>query len=221
MLRASEPAASVEGSAMSFGQSKRRLLGVAPLPGGRASRAFLAACAVLFLALCAHGCGRDSDSRPAGAAVETPDQEVGDFSLTESVQGTRKWTLWAEWAAIYNEKAQVQARNVRIDFFEETGDKFSELKADSGTIYQRTNDMEAAGNVVVRTEEGITLETQSLKWLNASQKILSEDFVKITQGRDVLTGVGLVSDASLNEFEIKSQVQAFVVDEEGKLVPKD
>jgi len=179
------------------------------------------ACLLVCLMLCAPGCGKDSNSRPAGAAVDTPDQEVGNFSLTESVEGTRKWTLWAEWAAIYNEKAKVQVRNVRIDFYEETGDKFSELKADSGIIHQRTNDMEATGNVVVRTEEGITLETQSLKWLNTSQKILSEDFVKITQGRDVLTGVGLVSDASLNEFEIKSQVQAFVVDEEGKLIPKD
>jgi len=192
-----------------------------PAPGGRALRVILAACAMFCLALCANGCEKDTDPRPAGAVVETPDQEVSDFSLTESVQGTRKWTLWARWAAIYNEKAQVHARNVRIDFFEETGDKFSELKADSGIIYQRTNDMEAAGDVVVRTEEGITLETQSLKWLNASQKIVSEDFVRITQGRDVLTGVGLISDASLNEFEIKSQVQAFVVDEEGKLVPKE
>ena len=206
---------------MKVGQTNSGLSGVMPCPGGRAPRPLLVACVVVCLGLCGHGCGKSSDSRPVGAAVETPDQEVGDFSLTESVQGTPKWTLWAEWAAIYNEKAQVQARNVRIDFFEETGKKFSELKADSGTIYQRTNDMEATGDVVVRTEEGITLETQSLKWLNASQKILSEDFVKITQGRDVLTGVGLVSDASLNEFEIKSQVQAFVVDEEGKLVPKD
>ncbi len=193
----------------------------APLFRSDARRVLLAACAAACLGFSAQGCGKGSDTRPYQAAVETPDQQVGDFSLTESVQGTKKWTLWAQWAAIYNERAQVRARNVRIDFFEESGRKFSELKADSGIIYQRTNDMEATGDVVVQTEEGIRLETQSLKWLNASQKILSEDFVKITQGRDVLTGVGLVSDASLNEFEIKSQVQAFVVDEEGKLVPKE
>jgi LPS export ABC transporter protein LptC len=187
---------------------------------GSPARAALTICLFIGLVLCAAGCEKRPDSSPRGTVVAAPDQEVGNFSLTESVEGTRKWTLWAEWAAIYNESAQVRARNVRIDFFEESGKKFSELKADSGLIYQKTNDMEATGSVVVRTEEGITLETQSLKWVNASQKILSDDFVKITQGRDVLTGVGLVSDASLNEFEIKSQVQAFVVDEEGKLIPK-
>jgi len=170
---------------------------------------------------CLVGCDSRSGSKPVGGNFEVPDQEVGNFSLTESIEGKRKWTLLAEWAAIYNEKAKVQARNVRIDFFGEGGDKFSELTADSGIIYQRTNDMEAIGSVIVTTEDGITLETQSLKWLNASQKIVSDDFVKITQGRDVLTGVGLVSDPSLNEFEIKSQVQAFVIDAEGKLVPKD
>jgi LPS export ABC transporter protein LptC len=167
------------------------------------------------------GCEKGPGSNPQRTAIETPDQEVGNFSLTESIEGTKKWTLWAEWAAIYNEKAKVHARNVRIDFFEEDGTKFSELKADSGIINQKTNDMEAAGNVLVRTEDGITLETQSLSWLNLAQKIVSEDFVKITQGNDVLTGYGLVSDPSLNEFEIKRNIQAFVIDKEGKLVPKD
>jgi LPS export ABC transporter protein LptC len=179
--------------------------------------------AVFCCAICAgvSGCEKDSGSSPEKALVQTPDQEVGNFSLTESVAGTKKWTLWAEWAAIYNEKAKVNARNVRIDFFEEDGSKFSELKADSGILSQKTNDMEARGNVVVRTEDGITLETGYLSWLNLSQKIVSDDFVKITQGTDVLTGYGLVSDPSLNEFEIKRNVQAFVIDKEGKLIPKE
>lgn len=167
------------------------------------------------------GCQKDSGSNMERPQTEAPDQEVGDFSLTESVEGTKKWTLWAEWAAIFNEKAKVHAKIVRIDFFREDGTKFSELKADSGILSQNTNDMEARGDVVVTTEEGITLETQSLRWLNAAQQIVSEDFVKITQGRDVLTGVGLVSDPSLSEFEIKSHVEAFVIDEEGRLVPND
>ena len=178
--------------------------------------------AIFCCALCAgmSGCEKKSGAKTEKAIGETPDQEVGDFSLTESMEGTKKWTLWAEWAAIYNEKAQVDAKNVRIDFFEEDGTKFSELKADSGILNQRTNDMEARGDVLVKTEDGITLETQSLSWLNFPQKIVSEDYVKITQGRDVLTGFGLVSDPSLNEFEIKRNVQAFVIDKEGKLVPK-
>ena len=178
---------------------------------------------VFCCAICAgvSGCEKDSGSSPEKTKVEMPDQEVGNFSLTESVAGTKKWTLWAESAAIYNEKTKVDARNVRIDFFEEDGSKFSELKADSGILNQKTNDMEARGNVVVRTEDGITLETEYLSWLNLSQKIVSEDFVKITQGKDVLTGYGLVSDPSLNEFEIKRNVQAFVIDKEGKLIPKE
>jgi len=175
-------------------------------------------CCALFFGV--SGCEKGSRLNEERPPVSTPDQEVGNFSLTESEAGTKKWTLWAEWAAIYNESAKVNARNVRIDFFEEDGTKFSELKADSGILNQRNNDMEALGNVHVKTENGISLETQSLSWLNLSQKIVSDDFVKITQGRDVLTGVGLVSDPSLNEFEIKKDIKAFVIDKEGKLVPK-
>ncbi|UCF78609.1 MAG: LPS export ABC transporter periplasmic protein LptC [Candidatus Eiseniibacteriota bacterium] len=186
-----------------------------------AARLVLAAMLCSLVLLVAPGCQRDSGSRLESTAAETPDQEVGDFSLTESVEGTKKWTLWADWAAIFNEKSKVHAKIVRIDFFREDGTRFSELKADSGVLSQDTNDMEALGSVVVVTEDGIRLETESLRWLNVAQQIVSEDFVKITKGRDVLTGVGLVSDPSLNEFEIKSHVQAFVIDEEGKLIPQD
>ncbi|KPJ59139.1 MAG: hypothetical protein AMJ46_12295 [Latescibacteria bacterium DG_63] len=182
------------------------------------TRIVMVCCMVAIMTL---GCETDSTSRLKATGKETPDQEVGDFSLTESVEGAKKWTLRAQWAAIFNESAKVHARIVRIDFFGEDGTRFSELKADSGVLSQDTNDMEALGRVVVTTEDGITLETESLRWLNATQKIVSEDFVKITQGRDVLTGVGLVSDPSLNEFEIKSHVEAFVIDEEGKLIPQD
>jgi LPS export ABC transporter protein LptC len=143
---------------MKTGRSSLKLSRSAPLSHRGVFLALLAGCAAACLAFGVLGCGKGSDTTPYHAAVETPDQQVGDFSLTESVQGTKKWTLWAQWAAIYNERAQVQARNVRIDFFEESGKKFSELKADSGIIYQKTNDMEATGDVVVRTDEGITLE---------------------------------------------------------------
>ncbi len=189
----------------------------------RSAASILLLCAFICLGLVfgSPGCERDSTSRESTTQKQTPDQEVGDFSLTESVEGTKKWTLWAEWAAIFNESAKVHAKIVRIDFFREDGTKFSELKADSGVLSQDTNDMEALGRVVVATEEGVVLETESLRWLNTAQQIVSDDFVKITKGRDVLTGVGLVSDPSLNEFEIKSHVEAFMIDEQGELIPKD
>ncbi|MFH0778274.1 MAG: LPS export ABC transporter periplasmic protein LptC [Candidatus Eisenbacteria bacterium] len=196
------------------------------LPGGgrldfRLRRFLLTAAAFVVVFTCLPGCGKEPGQGTGKSVAEVPDQEVSDFSLTESVEGKKRWTLWAAWAAIFNENAKVHATNVRIDFFGDDGTKFSELRAESGVLDQKTNDMEAVGNVFVKTTEGVAMETQSLRWLNAPQKIMTDDFVKITQGSDVLTGVGLISDPSLNEFEIKSDVRAFVIDKDGRLIPRD
>ncbi len=145
-----------------------------------------------------------------------PDQEARDFTLTESLEGTKNWTLWAEYAAMYNDQSLVDAKTVRIEFFDKEGKKFSTLVAKQGRVHQRTNDLEARGNVVVTTESGIRMETDSLRWQNRAGKILSDGFVKVTRKHDVVTGYGFESDPNLDHFHIRHEVRAEVRDLEAK-----
>ena len=158
------------------------------------------------------GCRRQQTSNPSAGEVRVPDQEARDFTLTESLEGRKNWTLHAVYAAMYNNQSLVDARTVRIEFFDKDGKKFSTLLADEGRVYQRSNDLEARGHVRVTTESGIFMETDSLRWQNARGKIVSDGFVRVTRQHDIVTGYGFESDPSLDHFTLRQQVRAEVRD---------
>lgn len=176
------------------------------------ARAVRVAFGTALVAILALGCQSNSASPPSGADVRLPDQEARNFTLTESLEGKKNWTLWASYAAMYNDQSLVDAKTVRIEFFDKEGKKFSTLVATTGRVYQRTNDLEARGNVVVTTESGIRMETDSLRWQNTVGKIVSDGFVKVTRQHDVVTGYGFESDPSLDHFHLRRQVRAEVTD---------
>ena len=162
------------------------------------------------LPLAALGCHGKPASTTNGGELRIPDQEARDFTLTESSEGKKSWTLWASYAAMYDDQNLVDAQRVRIEFFDTEGNRFSTLLADRGSVYQRTNDLDARGNVRVTTETGVTMETDSLRWLNSSGKIVSDAFVRVTRKNDVVTGYGFESDPNLDHFHLTREVRAEV-----------
>lgn len=179
---------------------------------GRFSRVVGPALVAGLCSALALGCQSRPTSTPAEAEIRVPDQEARDFTLTESLEGKKNWTLWASYAAMYNDQNLVDAKTVRIEFFDKDGKRFSTLVAQQGLVHQRTNDLEARGHVLVTTESGIRMQTDSLHWQNARGKIVSDGFVRVTRKYDVVTGYGFESDPSLDHFHIRSQVRAEVRD---------
>ena len=169
------------------------------------------------LLLLASGCGRQNRVWPAGNSGELPDQEVSDFALTETEQGTPSWKLYARYAATYSARNLVVARSIRVDFFDEKGQKSSELTAREGEIQQQSRDMTARGNVVLQTTEGTRMSTEELRFYNKQQKIVSPatQQVRVERGGDVLTGYGFESDPNLRHFEFKTNVKAVVRTQSG------
>ena len=155
-------------------------------------------------------CDQARRAVPGAASGELPDQEVSDFMVTETDAGKPEWTLHARSAAIFNARNILSARGVRIDFFDENGERSSTLTAREGEMHQIRRDMEARGNVVLQTTEGTRMSTESLRFLNATQKIVSDEFVRVERQGDVLTGYGFESDPELKHFEFKRQVKAVV-----------
>lgn len=158
------------------------------------------------------GCSQKRAAGPAAAAGELPDQEVSDFAITETDQGRVEWKLYARDAATYDARNVTIAHQVRIDFFDVTGQQTSELVAREGEINQRTRDMKATGNVVLQTSEGTRLSTEEMRFLNRDQKIVVPEtrLVRVERGGDVLTGYGFESDPDLKHYEFKRSVKATV-----------
>ncbi len=204
-----------------FDRPRKRVLDFPrALPRDRAPRGAIRRQAVRWAAFALvatlWGC-RGRATSPAGRAEQpVADQEARDFTLTESSEGKKNWTLWASYAAMYTERSVIDAKTVRIEFFDTKGQKFSTLLADQGIVDQRTNDLEARGHVRIATESGIRMETDSLRWLNDRQRIVSKAFVRVTRLHDVVTGWGFESDPSLDHFHLEREVQAEVRDEAGR-----
>lgn len=191
------------------------------MPPLRVSRRPLPAVRALFalaLVIGLGACERAQTARPTSSTVELPDQEVSDFVLTETDEGAIQWKMFARSAAIYNARNVVIASGIRVDFFDEKGERSSELTAHEGEIHQLTRDMVARGNVVMQTSEGTRMSTQQLRFLNRTQKIVSDQFVRVERDGDVLTGYGFESDPNLNHFEFKRRVQATVRTRSGGLM---
>ena len=158
------------------------------------------------------GCGKQRATGPAGSSGELPDQEVRDFALTETDTGKPLWKLYARYAATYSARNLVVARSIKVDFFDDNGNRSSVLTANGGEINDRSRDMVARGHVVLQTTEGTRLSSEELRFRNRDQKILvpPEQLVTVQRGSDVLTGYGFESDPGLRRYEFKRRVQATV-----------
>lgn len=159
--------------------------------------------AVLF------GCGQKAQP-PSGTVPQgvLPDQIIEGFTLVETENGKKQWALSSQKASNYEKQKAIIIEGVKVDFYRENEELYSTLTAEGGTVNTTTNDMEARGRVLVVSKDGARLETNQLRWENTRQKIVSDDSVRITRGKTVMTGIGLESDPSLEHVVIKEKFKA-------------
>jgi LPS export ABC transporter protein LptC len=171
---------------------------------------------LIFLLLLFFACSKEKSQTPA-PQVNVPDQVMENSTITFSEKGIRSTVIWAKYIEVYEKLDIKKAKQVRADFYDQEGNHTSVLVADSGMIQERKHNFEALGDVVVTTDEGIKLQTQSLRWNPEITKIVTDDFVTITKERNVITGYGLEADQQLKHIVIKKQVQGKITDisEEG------
>ena len=148
-----------------------------PLRAGRRARSLGAYLAVVLTLVGA--CDRIQRDSPAGDTGELPDQEVSDFSVTETDEGRLEWKMYARNAAIYNARDAIVAHGVRVDFYDEAGKQTSTLTAREGEMNQVRHDMIARGNVVLQTTEGTRMSTEELRFLNQTQRIVERPWPTI------------------------------------------
>ena len=111
-------------------------------------------------------------------------------------------------AAIMNrfnhEKKYVEIEDgLKVQFFDESGKKESELLSDYAIIDEENDVMQAQKNVVVRNLNGDVLESETLNWSQEKQEIFTDDFIKITTANEVIFGQGLVSNQNFTKYTIK------------------
>jgi len=92
------------------------------------------------------------------------------------------------------------AREVTLRFFgfnEDGSDKregeplpILEVQAPKLTFFRTSSDLLLEGGVLARTREGLELQSERMRWEAEQERLTSQDRVRITQGENLLEGVG-------------------------------
>jgi len=164
----------------------------------------LAAAAVLVIAL---GCSGESEKPVSSSEGEQPLQTFEQLLLRETEGGRLRWVLRADSAQHFGERDETLLTGVHVDFYNATGDTLrSWLTAEEGQVDRETRNLVAQGSVLIETREGQTLETEQLRWDNERGKVVSNHYVRLTDGDTVIEGVGIESDPGLKAYTIHSHV---------------
>ncbi|MBN1407282.1 MAG: LPS export ABC transporter periplasmic protein LptC [Calditrichaceae bacterium] len=159
----------------------------------------------LLLAMLIFGCVTDDrESSVPNSAEDYPDQESWNATILITKEAHTVGHLKAGKIEKYSKKnITLLKENIKIDFYNNEGRHTSMLTSEGGKVFDNNQDMLAYGNVVVISDSGMTLYTDTLKWDNKKQKIISEVPIMITtEEGDTLYGDSFISDPNLRNREI-------------------
>jgi LPS export ABC transporter protein LptC len=93
-------------------------------------------------------------------------------------------------------------KGLKVDFYEVNGDIQSYLTAEYGISYPDDKKVIVRRDVEILNVKGERLNTEELMWDQATGRIYTNKFVKITTKDQIITGQGLESNQSFGDWEI-------------------
>ncbi|MEK7250264.1 MAG: LPS export ABC transporter periplasmic protein LptC [Bacteroidota bacterium] len=135
--------------------------------------------------------------------TELPSQESWNSTITFSDSERIKAILWAGHISRFSQQRYTLLQeSLRVDFFDSDQKHTSLLTAKRGRVNDATEDFAAYGNVIVISDGGTTLKTDSLFWNNSNRKIYTQAFVDIVSPTEHIMGTGMESDQNLKNYKI-------------------
>lgn len=137
----------------------------------------------------------------------TPSQTGKGITMIYTDSAELKMVLKAGKMLTYDKNVKepftVMPDGVWVTFYNEEGKAETSLKANYGIHYPARKRMEVKYNVEVTNKNGEKLNTEHLIWDEASKKISSDAFVKITTAKEIIMGKGLESNQDFTQYQIK------------------
>lgn len=158
---------------------------------GRAVRYVLSLLSVLFVLSC-----EDTGVRPTSTvqAPDSADQVLEGFSHYVTNEGIRRSRVEADTAFFFEPTQITELHRIKVVFFDLKGAEGSTLTAERGTYRWQDGSMEANGNVVVVSPDGRRLSTETLRYDNATNTIMTDKPFTFERGAEHLEGNSFRSD---------------------------
>ena len=132
------------------------------------------------------------------------DQLSTNVEITLTKKGNVTAKIKSEVLKKNNQSLQLELfDNVNVDLFDENFQQKSLIKSQSAMVNEKENKIKAYGSVVVISDAGKILMTDSLTWDNNSDKIYTDANLEfITSDSDTLYGTGFKSNIDLTNWNI-------------------
>ena len=133
-----------------------------------------------------------------------PDHESWESTIILSRDGQLVAVADSRRMIKYNDRNMAHLiGEVNVDFYNQEGGHMSHLLSDSADVNMQANTMSAFGHVVIHSDSGLTLATETLRWDDTYDMITTDDTVRFTTlDSDTLYGVGFESDVDLTHWKI-------------------
>jgi len=165
----------------------------------------------IFLLFFLFACQSNELQKSGQTRQGRPDAESWDAVITLTNKGAKRGVIRSGHLEKYNENEFILLdQNIDADFFNEEEVFTTNLKSLVAEIDEEEDFLVAIGNVVVVTDSGVTLFTDTLSWDNQKEKVFTSDSVIfITEKKDTLYGIGFESDIELNNWKILQPTGVF------------
>jgi LPS export ABC transporter protein LptC len=159
---------------------------------------------IYFLLLFLISCSDLSEQKSAPSRDGKPDQESWNVIITLTDHGITRSIVRSGHLEKYDDRQFILLdEGVDVDFFDSDENHTSNLVSALATVDEKTNSMKAVGQVVVVSDSGVTLFTDTLSWDNRKELVFTNDSVMVvTEENDTLYGVGFESDMGLEYWKI-------------------
>lgn len=154
---------------------------------------------------------------------ELPTQEAINFETLSTDSGQIRFLMKAPKLLKFENEGKSYLEfpeGVEIIKYDEHKKIISSLKANYAKQFEKEAKWEAKNNVIVTNAQGDSLKTEHLIWETKTEKIYTDEYVKIIRDNQAITGVGLVSDQNMQNWKIKNPKGTLYIDVETKNEPQ-
>jgi len=169
---------------------------------------------VIILALIITSCGKNDNKNREDQKLLNDNWPLPDYVLNDVIHyhyedGYLKLKVEFESGYFYNTSEDLYVENSRFVYYDINRKNVSKGSSRKAKLIRSQSELIAEDNVIIISEiNGCKLETEYLEWHEDNDQFNTDRFVKITRPNgDILTGVGLIADVSLQIVTIKSDVK--------------
>jgi len=157
-----------------------------------------------FVLIVLSGCSSDESKQSVQSEKDYPDQESWQATVLITKDAHTVGKLQAGHVRKFSKKnITLLDDSLTVDFFNPDGGHTSVLYAKGGKVFDVRQDMIAYGRVKVVSDSGLTLYTDTLRWDNKAQKIISDRAMMIVSDEgDTLFGDYFKSNPAMTDYEI-------------------